>query len=704
MASNEALLQEIRDNFDYAVQQWRPIREEGREDMRYVAGDPWPDQERKAREANGRLCLTFDELNQYTNQQINNVRQNKRGIKVTPKGNGATPDTALWRGGIIKEIEYRSKAQQAYTTAYQNAIHRSYGWVKVKTEWVSPHSRDQHLTIVRIPNPDVILPDPDFKEADASDMEFLFELDSMRDSRFRRRWKDAQVQNFSRELAELAPDWIKPGDGNSWKVQVAAYWKVKRTPRTLIYLPNGDDVFLDEIEGAKLDGDFAVLPSGERLKTEGYSDREDNEVCQYITNGVEILEKHEWAGTTIPYAPCIGQELYVDDGGGSKRQWRSLVRGSRQPFLSYCYMRTAQMELAGQYPKTLVMGYEGQFETATDWENIAIVPSPYAEIKAKTTATGEAILPHPARIPFDPPIAALEIGAEAARRAIQAAMGGSPLPTAAQRENQKSGVALARIEQSSDEGNFHFVDAYNVMLERVGNICDELIGPIYDSERDQSVIIGADEHHTIRLNGPGEHPKTKQPMLFKTDEGDHGITISVGESFQSEREEASRFADTLTSIPEVFPRIADLVIKLKNLGPIGDELAKRLAPADADSPIPAGVQQQIQQGGQLIQALTERVQQLQQRLDSKSDDNQTKLQIAAMQEETKRTIALAQLNSEEGLRKLEAELGLMQQRLDLIHQSTMKAADIQHAQETAALAPDDPAAITGGAGQQPQAQ
>jgi hypothetical protein len=42
-----------------------------------------------------RLCLTFDELNQYTNRQINNVRQNKRDIKVEPKGSRLLHATRL---------------------------------------------------------------------------------------------------------------------------------------------------------------------------------------------------------------------------------------------------------------------------------------------------------------------------------------------------------------------------------------------------------------------------------------------------------------------------------------------------------------------------------------------------------------------------------------------------------------------------------
>ena len=83
---DEALLKEIRENFEYALRYWKEIREEGDTDMRYVSGDPWDESEKKLREAQKRPCLVFDELNQYTNQLINDVRQNKRAVKVDPTG------------------------------------------------------------------------------------------------------------------------------------------------------------------------------------------------------------------------------------------------------------------------------------------------------------------------------------------------------------------------------------------------------------------------------------------------------------------------------------------------------------------------------------------------------------------------------------------------------------------------------------------
>src|ERR1700722_3203852 len=114
---DEDLLKEIRDNYDYYLACWQNIRKEAREDMRCLIEGPWTAEERAARLGgqNGprRPCLTLDELTQYLNQAEGNIRQNKRGVAVIPKGSGATDATAELRQGIIRQIEYSCNATEA---------------------------------------------------------------------------------------------------------------------------------------------------------------------------------------------------------------------------------------------------------------------------------------------------------------------------------------------------------------------------------------------------------------------------------------------------------------------------------------------------------------------------------------------------------------------------------------------------------------
>jgi hypothetical protein len=180
-------------------------------------------------------------------------------------------------------------------------------------------------------------------------------------------------------------------------------------------------------------------------------------------------------------------------------------------------------------------------------------------------------MPPPRRIEYSAGehLQALELCAEGARRAIQSAMMGSPLPTQAQRHNEKSGVALKQIDSNAQKGSFHFYDHYKDMVRHVGVMVEDLMDKIYDTARDVGTRQANEQAKQQRINDPTD------PESIDT-RGDYLVTVSTGPSFDSQRDEASDFADTLAQNPQVFPLIGPMVVRLKKLGPIGDEIAEAL--------------------------------------------------------------------------------------------------------------------------------
>ena len=67
--------------------------------MQYVAGNPWSDKDKRERLDRGRPALAFDELGQYLNQYINNLRENKRAIKIDPRCKARTIRTQRFSKG-----------------------------------------------------------------------------------------------------------------------------------------------------------------------------------------------------------------------------------------------------------------------------------------------------------------------------------------------------------------------------------------------------------------------------------------------------------------------------------------------------------------------------------------------------------------------------------------------------------------------------
>lgn len=685
--NNEKLLEEIRENFDIDVREWQDIRDAGREDMVMIADGPWSADERKSRK--DRLCLSFDELGQYINQSIGDARQNKRAIKVTPKGNGANDKTAEKRAGMIREVEYQSSAQVAYMTGFESMLKRGYGYFKLGTKFCKPGSFDQELTIEAIPNPDTCYLDFYAKKPDWSDMGHAYEIDHFSDKEFAKKWPDAEIQSFGAAELEIAPHWIK-GD----RIQVAAYWKLEKKRRELLSFGNADspiEKYRDELPGKVRVEDSSVIITidGQTHKVPLLNHRKEdtNSVCQYITNGIEILETNPQKWVEIPIIPMFGPEEYVDNGSGSKRRLLSMVRKARDAYMSYCYVRTNEVEVIGLVPKVLYMGYEGQFATNTPWATANKVALAYGEVKAITPATGQQILPLPQRQLYDPPVEALERAAASFRLAIQSAMGigGMLNGKVSQEQNAKSGEAIKQLDRQESQGTFVYISNYERALERAGRMLEAGLEWCYDTEREVGTRSPSDAYSSIKINQDvqGENGQIER---FDTDAGDHGTTIGVGPSDQSQRDQVNEFVSVLFADPNTPPKIKALAVKLRNLGPLGDEIADAYDPADANAPDPAAAAQQIQQLTQKLQTTEQFAQGLHEQIERKDAELANKLEIAKMQEETKRVIGLATIDQQDAITKLQEELGIVHKRVDQAHELTLKAADQAHQSNEAAKA------------------
>src|SRR5216684_242475 len=299
------LLKEIRENYASFKIEWQPILDEGNKDMLYVSGNPWDEKERDFRDKYDRPVMTFDELSPYVNQLVNDPRQNKRAIKINPRGAGATNVTAQLREDKIREIQYNSRAQSAFTTAFQGAAERSFGWFGIGSRLIadgltedqykelvkeSPEKLfEQELYIYRIPNPNSVLPNPCFREQDASDMTECFVEENMQRAEFKRRWRNARFVDWQGDYAEQAPGWQKEKS-----IRVAAYYKAiikKRKLYLLDGLKNTEDrvaLYGDELP-EKEDKWLASEENKKRIRRDRTI--ETRRIKQYWTNGLEILEE-----------------------------------------------------------------------------------------------------------------------------------------------------------------------------------------------------------------------------------------------------------------------------------------------------------------------------------------------------------------------------------------------------------------------------
>lgn len=691
----DALLTELTERYEYGRNAWQDIRKEGATDMQFVAGDPWDANDKEQRK--NRPTIAPEEMGQYFNQVINHLWSNPRGMQFAPVGRGASEKGARFYQNKAREIEYRSHAKIAYTTAAADAIQRSYGYVRLLTKHASPYTSNQEIWIEAVPDPDMVEPDYDAKRPDSSDMQYCFVKEWRDQKEFKRQFRKAKVTNFG-EWTTRQPSWVS-GD----KILIAEYWAISTRPRTLLLVqpmaPEGQqrlvtpgpqqqpmpvEVFEDEI------------PQGARVLRE-LRKVDYPKVKMYLTNGLEILHEQDWAGKYIPIVSCYGKVLYVPTGGETKRVMLSMTRFGRAPWKAYCYAASQELEVLSMVPKAPFLVPKGTFAGPL---GIAVQesmhqPKAFLEYDDQPNGQGGNRNPPPqhADYPAGQHLQALEIVKEGFRRSIQSAMGSNFLPTEALKRNQKSGVALERIEQAASTGTFHFVNNYEDMIRQVGVIIEDLIEQVHDFSGETGIMEADGTAKSVAINDGGEES-------FDT-KGDHLVTVSTGPSSDSEREAVQEFTDSIVSNLPVIAQVAGSKaaaavlarsIRLRNGGPELDQLADILEPAeykakeDGEKPPSPEV---IALKGE-IEQLKGVLQEAAQEKEAKTVEQQGKLAIVQTQEqaETQRereslavTAQIAEVNAI--LKRMELMLKASEGQKDRAHDVGLAQADAAHEQQMA---------------------
>lgn len=722
-SGDEKLLKRLRERYTYMVKAHKYNRDMGNFDMQalYSAKGPWDPIEVAARVAAKRPCVHLPQLPQYPTTLVNQVRQNPQGVKVTPAGYGANDKTATLRGDRIRAIEQKSNAKQAYLTALQCAAERGYGVLTLECREISWDEWDQEIRIVREPDPNALLWDPDYREADASDIQDGFKLWRLPREEYKRRWPNAAVQDFKVEENEVAPDWCNK------ETQLIARYSYFDVKERYLYLvddgsPKGKKIFEDELAPgwkAEADGWLRYEGSG-GFKILKEKKAVEKKVKQCLTNGIEILDRNAWSGKRIPIFPMVGKEIWMEVDGRPQRITESYIRQAIDAQKAFNSAKTNEVESANMVPKATYMMYEGQQDTATDWENINKIPTPYALVKPIVDAATGAVLPLPQRSDFNPQIESMEIMAEAARRAMQAAIGSHGF-TIMDDTNVKSGKAVNSLKKQTDTGSYHFVDGYETTIRSVGLEINELLDPVEDTARDVGLLKSDGTHEIVRINEPYTDKKTGQQIEHRytprneagepLKEARHDVVIDSGRWGETKRDETRGFLEKLLESP-MGPLIADILVQIEDLGPYTDELKERLIPTqfrkeEGEPDLPPAIKQQMGQLAQQNKELTQTVQQLlnereskQQDLDSKAQIEQDKIasnermkaaeleieklkiqaqvRIKEIDAMMKGVIVHEQLTTEENIHQ--SEVIAERQIAELSHDQSLEAQDVSHQQ------------------------
>lgn len=575
--SESEFIQEARERFQEAADFDRENRDQGLEDLKFLAGEQWEEQAIVQRK--GRPCLTINRLPQFVAQVVGDIRINRPAIRVRP-AEDADKDLAEIREGLIRTIERDNDAQGVYINAAESQVGCGIGNFRVGLKYAASDSFDRDILIGHISNPFAVLWDPMATERTGRDAGYCFVQDEMPRKEFNRRWKDEMPSGLEVPLHDPA------GWSTTDTVRVTEYWVMKEVKVTLALLEGGQIVEIDKVpRGVQ---PVATRESSKRI------------ACMYLINGQAILSgPHELPIDRVPIIRVQGWVINI----GDRRVRFGLVRFAKDPQRLLNYWRSVSAETLALAPKAKWLLHENNEGDQDEFRN--------AHTSDDTILTWSGATPP--QLVNPPQINAAVLQESALNSQDMKDVTGLHDASLGARSNETSGKAIMARQREGDVATYVYHDNLQAAVKEAGRTVNQLVPITFDTPRTIRVL-GEDETVKIqRINDPAD------PNSVDINQGRYDIVVDTGPSYSTKRVEAAEsMMQFVQAVPSAAQVAGDLIAKAQDW-PMAEQIGERLKktiPAqlregedgeEPQQPDPAQMQamQMQQQAGQLELAKAE---------------------------------------------------------------------------------------------------
>ena len=675
-------IDEIKKRYRFAEDYWQKQYEYMAEDIKHLNPDTqFADGTRESRM--GKPTVAVDRLNTAIHSIVNSQRQSRPAILVNAVDHPDVEVAEVYQG-LIRHIETASKANLAYDTGMLCMTQAGMGFWRIITEQ-SEDSFDQDIRIVPIMSQFAVLVDPLYASPDMCDIDYAFISTQMSRDDYKEEYPDSTLASYSPfEFNNNYNEWI---DNTDMSCRIAEYFYKEKESYTLVQLDNG----------RTMDRDDWTKAQGKIVRTR----KTTRTVVRWCKlNGIEILEESTFPGEYIPIVAVLGNPLLVD----KKRIYSGLVRNSYEAQMSLNAVRSATLEMIATFNKVPIIGPTGFAAShKDDWAHP--YDKAYLEYDPISNEDGTP-LPPPSRESPEPPIMAMMQFGQSLEEDLRAINAMYAPDTKHQVSNDISGEAIKQMVQQGDTSNFQYSDNLARAIELTGKILVNIIPLVYSEKRVTRIIGLDDTHKLVTINSqPGEPINTPDnedeesgiPKIYDLTTGKYDVTLSAGPSYQSQREASRNLLWTLAGKdPNLVQQAGDLIVAM-NDDPAMKPLAERLNqiivaqnPALANKPKggkpdPQALVQQLDQAHQMLQAVTQQLEQetkladrIQADADAKIKVEQLKQQTLLEREAMQQHHETAKIDFEANLEDLRAEQTRSHEMLMQIHKHLMAKDMAEH--------------------------
>lgn len=568
MTDNATLLKTAVKRIEDAYSADLPHREMAESDLRFAIGEgQWRDEDRAAREEDGRPCLTLNRMPQFLRKVTAQIRALNPAIRVTAADQQASEETAEVIEGLIRQIEASCDAASIYESAAESAAACGIGYWRILTRYCEGLTFDQEITLEPIRNQFSVFVDPFAKEPTRADARYMFIAE------------DIPLETFKEQYPDAAPSDVT---GNNSPSSAALWSKGEKVTVAEYYWIEEEDVTI----GLLADGQVIRDPKPPMQFVAKRTVKEPRVKWAKITRDAVLEGPQDVPGRYIPIVAVTGEEWHI----GEQTYRSSVIRFAKDAQILYNYSRSMGAELMDIQTRAPWLVTSKQIAGLEQYWNQANKNLPYLPYTPDEAAGAPQRINPP--VPSQAVMAEIQMAAEDMKSTTgiyDASLGA--------RSNETSGVAIAQRQQESEASTSSYADNMVKGIHHTGKIIIGMIPAVYDTKRVIRILGENDEEKQVVIN----NVMVEMGQQFQTNAmtvGKYDVRVSVGPTYQSKREESARgMMDFMQAIPQAAPVVADLVAGMQDW-PKADEVAERLKktlpPGMAEDNEPSPEQQQQQ--------------------------------------------------------------------------------------------------------------
>lgn len=530
---DEALLRRARAQFKVIQETEAKQRERELEDIRFYAGDQWPQEildGRQGQPAQGNLpavpsrpCITINKAREPVRQVLNQERQSDLAVTIVPADdfgeiNEPVSDTEIeLREGLVRRIQRTSDAAHARTWAFERATIAGRGYYGVMIRFGDGKTRDKEIFVRRFYNQAAVSlgphEEPDGSDADHGFVGTLLTLDEYAaefpkaiDGSKNGLIQAAEDDDYFKALGEEYPDWFtteyknEKDKGDKKKgtrmCRVVEYWYTEVSSRELVFLSDGRDVWRGDME----DADKALETDPETGELIGSRMVVEKQIKFAKIDGTQVLEKTDWPGHYIPIVKVLGEELQPYD---DQRRCEGMVRPGIQAWRGFNIMVSKLVEQVGLTPIPPIIVDPESIEPYLDWWKLGATRALFMLPQLTRDDQGREFR-EAHRPAVDPNLQPLAMSIGMFDQFGQSVVGVHDPSTGKVDPRLKSGSAIKAVVQQDAQGTSNFLDNLQRSVHYEGRIENDLLYPVYGTRpgRIAKMVTGEGEAQTVMMNQP----------------------------------------------------------------------------------------------------------------------------------------------------------------------------------------------------------